>query len=131
FLNYRIRYRLLNVLRKKARESKYWDDAVMERIVELCDGNWKRGYQADVPLYDERGMVIDSEFEEFWRDVRSRLSEKQWKWIEYRVIADLSVKEVMEIEDVTADAVKGWGREVRKKLGGEKTIHRTGGWNID
>src|SRR5699024_12596233 len=38
FLNYRIRYRLLNVLRKKARESKYWDDAVMERIVELCDG---------------------------------------------------------------------------------------------
>jgi len=67
-------------------------------------------------------MVIDSEFEEFWRDVRSRLSEKQWKWVEYVVIADLSVKEVMEIEDVTADAVKGWGREVRRKLGDEKTV---------
>src|SRR5699024_5133419 len=98
----------------------------MERIVELCDGNWKRGYQADLPLYDERGMVIDSEFEEFWRDVRLRLSEKQWKWVEYIVIADLSVKEDMAIEDVTADAVKGRGKEERRKLGDERTVHRMG-----
>ena len=120
FLNYRIRYRLLNMLRKKARESKYWDDALMERMVELYDGNWKRGYQTDLPLYDERGIVLDCEFEEFWHDVRLRLSEKQWKWVEYVVIADLSVKEVMELEGVTADAVKGWGREVRRKLAGAR-----------
>src|SRR5699024_8145126 len=120
FLNYRIRYRLLNMLRKKARESKYWDDALMERMVELYDGNWKRGYQTDLPLYDERGIVLDCEFEEFWHDVRLRLSEKQRKWVEYVVIADLSVEEVMELEGVTEDAVKGWGREVRRKLAGPR-----------
>src|SRR5690625_3309111 len=123
FLNYRIRYRLLNLLRKKARESKYWDDAVLQRKVDLCDGNWKRRHKADLPLFDGRGVVIESEYEAFWRDVRSRLSKKQWKWVEYVVIADLSVKEVMELENVTADAVKGWGKEVRRKLG-ERSVRR-------
>src|SRR5690625_3771608 len=117
FLNYRIRYRLLNLLRKKSRESKYWDDAVLQRMVELCDGNWKRVCRADLPLFDGRGVVIASELETCWRDVRSRLSEEQWKGVEYVVIADLAVKEVMELENVTADAVKGWGKEVRRKLG--------------
>lgn len=116
YLNYRIRYRLLDVMRKKARESKYWHDAVMQRMVELCDGNWKRLNKVDLPLFDARGLVIDCESEEFWRDVKSRLSDKQWKWVEYVVIADLSVKEVMELEGVSADAVKGWGKEVRRKL---------------
>lgn len=34
----------------------------------------------------------------------------------YFIIVDLSVKEIMELEGVTANAVKGWGRAVRDKL---------------
>jgi len=56
--------------------------------------------------------------------VRKVLSEKQWKCVQNFIIADLTVKEIMEIEDVSASAVKSWGREVRKKLRDENVRRR-------
>lgn len=50
-----------------------------------------------------------------------QLTSNQWKWVYYFIIADLSIKEIMEIENVSADAVKGWGRATKKKLRNETT----------
>lgn len=57
---------------------------------------------------------------QFWKTVKDSLSENQWKWVKYFIIADLSVKEIMEIEGVSADAVKGWGQAIRRKLRDEE-----------
>jgi len=112
FLNYKIRFRLLDLLRKKLREEKRVEQVVERKGEELHAGNRHRA--SGLPLVDVRGVEVGDDH--FWREVRSRLSEKQWKWVEYFIIADLSVKEIMELEGVSADAVKSWGREVRRKL---------------
>ncbi len=116
FLNYRIRYRLLDLLRKKLREQELVEEMKHEESVRLDDGNRHRG--TGMPVVNVRGIVLEDHA--FWENIRSRLSKNQWKWVKYFIIADLSVKEIMELEGVTADAVKGWGQEVRKKLRDEE-----------
>ena len=71
-----------------------------------------------MPVVNREGMIVKDDA--FWEEVRSRLTENQWKWVEYFIIADLTIKEIMEIEGVSADAVKGWGRAVRRKLKDEE-----------
>lgn len=112
FLNFRIRYRLLDVLRKKIREAEKMEEAIEEEKTRLDDGNRHRASRMPVLRVNEIALKDPS----FWEEVRSRLSDKQWKWVQYFIIADMSIKEIMEIEGVTADAVKGWGQAVRKKL---------------
>lgn len=116
FINYRIRYRLIDLLRKKIRQQEQEEKIINEETIRQVDGNTKRS--TGIPLVDCRG--IDVKDTAFWDEVRSRLTEKQWKWVEYFIIAELSIKEIMEIEGVSADAVKGWGREVRRKLKDEE-----------
>ena len=56
-----------------------------------------------------------------WYEIKAQLTEKEWQWVKYFIIADLTVKEIMEIENITANAVKGWGQSVRRKLRNDKT----------
>lgn len=112
FLNYRIRFRLIDLLRKKLRDQKAKEVIVREQGVGLVDGNQHRA--SGMPILDAQG--IDLADDAFWQEVRGRLTENQWKWVHYFIISDLTVKEIMELEGVTADAVKGWGRAVREKL---------------
>lgn len=46
----------------------------------------------------------------------SRLTEPQKKWVLYTALADLSIKEIAEIEHVSISAVKAWRRGAREKL---------------
>lgn len=39
-------------------------------------------------------------------------------------MADMTIKEIMELEGVSADAVKGWGQAVRRRLRGEELKHK-------
>lgn len=121
FINYRIRFRLIDLLRKKARRQEQEKQAIQQHKRLLTNGNHNR--QSSFPLIDPTVDYIDipcEQHQEFWNFIRSQLTEKQWKWVKYFIIADLSVKEIMEIENVTANAVKGWGQAVRKKLGHEE-----------
>lgn len=112
FLNYRIRYRLIDLLRKKIREMEV-DELVAEGIKrEQLHGNRHRATQVEIIDCPELPLQNDM----FWQEVRLRLTPKQWKWVYYFIICDLSIKEIMEIENVSADAVKGWGRSVRARL---------------
>lgn len=117
FINYRIRYRLIDLLRKRAQQQKREKQAIEAKQRLLTDGN--RNRQSSLPLIDPTFNYIhipDVENKPFWQFVKSQLTDKQWKWVKYFIIADLSVKEIMEIEGVSADAVKGWGQAVRRKL---------------
>lgn len=116
FINFRIRYRLLDLLRKKIREQEAKEKIIYEEQVRQVDGNVNK--KTGMPVVNGEGIIVKDSA--FWEEVRSRLTANQWKWVEYFVIADLSIKEIMEIEGVTADAVKGWGRAVRKKLKDEE-----------
>lgn len=118
FINYKVRFRLIDLLRRKLRHQEVMEEAIGEARLSLESGNRHRA--SGQPLVDSLG--IDVRDNTFWREVRKRLTERQWLWVEYFIIADLSVKEIMELEGVSADAVKGWGREVRRKLRDEPLL---------
>lgn len=46
----------------------------------------------------------------------SQLTEPQKKWVLYTSLADLSIKQIAEIENVSVSAVKAWRKGARKKL---------------
>ncbi|MEQ2527530.1 sigma-70 family RNA polymerase sigma factor [Bacillaceae bacterium CLA-AA-H227] len=46
----------------------------------------------------------------------SKLTEHQKKWVVYTALADLSIKEIADIEQVSISAVKAWKSGARKKI---------------
>lgn len=115
FLNYRIRYRLIDLLRKKMRQQENMDALLENKKAEIDDGNKHRTLHT--PLVNPQGIPLDTE--EFWNEVRKHLTAKQWNWVKYFIIDELSIKEIQEKEGVSNAAVKGWGSEVRRKLSTE------------
>ena len=112
YLNYTIRYRLLDLLRKKMRTQNKDEKLVEEGKTDLDDGNRHRA--TEKPLVANKGIELEDTT--FWDTVKDELNDNQWKWVQYFLIAELSIKEIMEIENVTQDTVKSWGRAARKKL---------------
>lgn len=112
YLNYKIRYQLLDFMRKKYREQEQAEKTAHEETVKIDNGN--RCSTTDQPIVDMSG--IDLKDDTFWREIRGQLTDNQWKWVKYFIIVDMTVKEIVEIENVSASAVKCWGREVRRKL---------------
>jgi|SRR5690625_2015306 len=115
YLNYRIRYRLIDLIRKKKREVESEKKVIEQRVTDITNGNRIR--HSNTPLLNK--SCLPHTDDQFWHDIRNQLTDNQWKWVKYFIIADMSIQEIMEIENVTADAVKGWGQAVRKKLRNE------------
>ncbi|WP_100010200.1 sigma-70 family RNA polymerase sigma factor [Lentibacillus sediminis] len=116
YFNYVIRHRMIDLIRKQTKEQEKMSLYAQREKVEQDDGNYyhhgSNAYPvmrvADLPFYDGG----------FWQEIRDKLSENQWKWVKYYVIEDMSVKEIAEQEGVSVEAVKSWGKEVRRKLQG-------------
>jgi RNA polymerase sigma factor (sigma-70 family) len=114
YFNYIIRNRMIDLIRKKERDREGFQQMTKEMMVREGNGNYcKTGGKAypipnrgEAPTYDG----------EFWRKIRSGLSENQWKWVRLFVMEGMSIKDIAEQEHVSQDAVKSWGREARKKL---------------
>lgn len=123
YLNYQIRYRLIDLLRKKIRDDEGKEKVVLEETKLLDNGNRHRA--SGMPVVYVSGITLKEPA--FWTEIKGRLTEKQWKWVEYFIIADLSIKEIMEIENVSADTVKSWGKAVRGKLRDERLRKRLEG----
>lgn len=120
FINYRLRFRFIDLIRKDNRQQEIMELAQHEQIVQIDDGN--RCTKTGLPVIKMNEIPLENEA--FWKEVRKALSEKQWKWVHYYIIADLTVKEIMELEGVTKDAVKSWGRQARKNLREERVRER-------
>lgn len=52
-------------------------------------------------------------YDQFWNDVRGKLTENQRKWVHYFIITGISLNEIIVLGGVSADAVQRWGREVQ------------------
>ncbi|MDQ0352057.1 RNA polymerase sigma factor (sigma-70 family) [Alkalibacillus filiformis] len=65
-------------------------------------------------------VVINKQIEHFdphfWSTVRQSLSDKQWLFIEKRILKGYSIKDIADQEQTTVDAVKGWGQAAKRKL---------------
>ncbi|TFB22917.1 sigma-70 family RNA polymerase sigma factor [Filobacillus milosensis] len=93
-----IKSRMIDLIRKRSRIIER--EAMGEFMKEDAE------YDSSIENYDP----------EFWNVVRASLSEKQWTFVKKRIIQGKSLKEIAYEEDTTIDAVKGWGKEVKRKL---------------
>ncbi|MBP1970757.1 RNA polymerase sigma factor (sigma-70 family) [Virgibacillus natechei] len=118
YFNYTIRNRMIDLMRKENKQQENLELYKQEQKTRMDDGNHYRSGGATYPVM----KVAESESTlydlEFWKEVRTGLSDNQWKWVTYFVIEDMSVKEIAEQEGVSVEAVKSWGKEVRRKLRG-------------
>ncbi|UJL45782.1 sigma-70 family RNA polymerase sigma factor [Virgibacillus sp. NKC19-16] len=118
YFNYTIRNRMIDLMRKQNREQDNGASYKQEHKTQIDDGNYYRSGAFSYPMMKvaETGAALYDA--EFWQDVRGQLTENQWKWVRYFVIEDMPVKEIAEQEGVSVEAVKSWGKEVRRKLRG-------------
>lgn len=119
FLNHRIRFRLIDYQRTIIRHIEKDKEAMESQIIAKDSGNTV-GTTNQMLICVTGGQLKD---ETFWHDIQSELSGNQWKWIRHFVIDGLSIKEIMELENVSESAVKSWAREARRKLRTE-VFHR-------
>ncbi|MBA2175528.1 sigma-70 family RNA polymerase sigma factor [Halobacillus locisalis] len=106
FISWKIRNALIDYIRKHSRQKE------TEKI-----------YKEQLPPQDLY-TTVENQTEDLylWQQVRSLLSENQWKWIHYFIIHDYSVEQISSIEGVSKDAVKNWGRHARNKLKAELNV---------
>src|SRR5690625_1111209 len=120
YINYRIRFRLIDLIRKKTRHKENIEQLIKETKNFIDDGN-KYGL-SKYPLVNKTELLLSNE--PFWEEVKKHLSKRQWKWVKYFIIAELTLQEIAEIENTSIDAVKSWGREARKKLRNQEVINK-------
>lgn len=112
YFNYTIRFRLLDLLRKKKRTHEKQARMMQDKRIMADSGN-KVG-TAKRPVIDPVELNVKDQW--LWREIRKRLTDKQWKWVYYYIILEMPVKSIAAREGVTEDAVKSWGKQARKKL---------------
>ncbi|RYG71357.1 sigma-70 family RNA polymerase sigma factor [Lentibacillus lipolyticus] len=114
YFNYAIRNRLIDLMRKENRYQDIQEEAIQEHKTQLTDGNHHRRAEKAHPLANDPHIPIDNP--DIWKQIKSRLTANQWKWLYYHVMEDMSYREIAITENTTVDAVKGWGRQAKKKL---------------
>lgn len=111
-LAYIIRKRLIDMLRKKTREDHNQSKRTHREICEVDNGN--RCGETKVPVIDPSGITLPDDA--IWKNVKSMLTENQWKWVQFYIIEGMPLQEIAKQEGVSIDAVKSWRRQARKKL---------------
>lgn len=113
YFNYTIRNRLIDLIRQnqryQARQTKY----IQQQQHTHYDNNQhhEKTSSSRAPLSK---LLLDNPtiYEKF----KSRLTHNQWKWLYYAVINEMPLKEIAIQENTTVEAVKSWGKQVRRKL---------------
>lgn len=118
YMNYTIRNRLIDAIRKGGKEKDRLEKFKKQYQVDTTSGNYRNPTGVSHILIDKEakaGTEMDID-RELWKVTRSLLTEKEWKWVRYYVLEGMSQQEIANQEKVTLVAVKGWAREARKKL---------------
>lgn len=114
YFNFTIRNRLVDLMRKQKRDNDNTQQAVSEQKTQIDNGNHFRSKEATYPLVGFSDLPINDPT--LWRNLKSELTENQWKWVRFYIMDDMAVKDIAIQENTTVDAVKSWGRQVRSKL---------------
>lgn len=117
YFNYTIRNRLIDMLRKETREQE------KKAYVEEKEKQRMDGAAEEQKCATGKTPGSDVEVSEMWQEVKAQLTAKQWDWVYYYIIQDMSLKEIAEKKGVSVEAVKSWGKEARKKLRMGNTWH--------
>ncbi|OZU88221.1 hypothetical protein CIL03_11240 [Virgibacillus indicus] len=107
YFNSIIRYRLIDRIRKQSLEQTQMKRYLSD-YPRVSDGS---NHSYHTALKD---LLLDTP--ELCAKLKSLLTENQWNWLDYAIIRDMPHKAIAEKENTTVDAVKGWAREVRRKL---------------
>lgn len=101
YINWKIRNALIDKIRKDSRTIEQ-EEGVCEILMKEERYQWED--------------VIKDEF--LWAQVKSSLTNNQWKWVYHTYVMDRSNAQIAHLEKVTIDTVKNWGRHARRKLKG-------------
>ncbi len=93
-----IRSRIIDLIRKKNRLNTH------ETATEI----------ANESSYRESGLEDFDPY--FWDSVQQTLTSRQWIFVQRKIIEGRTYQDIAALEQTTIDAVKGWGKEVKKKL---------------
>ncbi|WP_449355170.1 sigma-70 family RNA polymerase sigma factor [Virgibacillus natechei] len=131
YFNYTIRNWMIDLMRKRNREQENAAGYMQKQQTQVDDGNYYRNGNFSylvMKVAESEGALYDAEF---WQEVWGQLTDNQWKWVTYFVIEDMPVREIAEQEGVSVEAVKSWGKEVRRKLRGrvaDRELESIGIW---
>ncbi|WP_226376825.1 sigma-70 family RNA polymerase sigma factor [Oceanobacillus halotolerans] len=114
YFNYTIRNQLIDMIRKRNREGENQEKIVLEHKTQTTDGNHIRKEGSAVDLQHMSDILLDDT--ELWQNLQHYLTDKEWNWIYFYIIGNMSVKDIAIQENTTENAVKSWGKQVRKKL---------------
>ncbi|GAB4074307.1 hypothetical protein GCM10028778_18100 [Barrientosiimonas marina] len=115
YFNYMIRNRLIDRMRKENRYTEVREQATQEFSTQLTDGNHRRreGEMAQPLTANSHPQLNDPTP---WQHLKSHMTDKQWKWVQFHIIDNLTLPEIAQQENVSLEAVKSWGKQARKKL---------------
>ncbi|HLR81019.1 MAG TPA: sigma-70 family RNA polymerase sigma factor [Bacillota bacterium] len=128
YFNYQIRNRLIDLIRKQSRAEKIKAKLITHHTLHMENGNRRRRQENHYPIMNRTHPETTDK--ELWQHLQIHLTDKQWKWVNWFIIHDMSVKAIAHQENTTEDAVKSWGRQVRKKLRDE-TFRKKIRWEIN
>ncbi|WP_010531755.1 sigma-70 family RNA polymerase sigma factor [Lentibacillus jeotgali] len=114
YFNYTIRNRLIDRINKENHQRDIQRKAIQEDRTQLTDGNHQRQNGMATPLPHEAHIPIDNP--NLWNQIKSRLTDNQWKWLYHHVLEGMSYPEIAQAENTTVEAVKSRGKQVKKKL---------------
>ncbi|WP_077358704.1 sigma-70 family RNA polymerase sigma factor [Virgibacillus halodenitrificans] len=106
YFNYTIRHRLLDELRKQKQEQ--------DRQQPLSIPSLHQDPHTPCPTSTLTDLLLDNH--QLCKKLKSHLTEKQWKWLKYAILEDMTYKDIAIQENTTTEAVKSWGKQARKKL---------------
>lgn len=114
YFNFIIRSRLIDMIRKESRRIEREELASSEEYA-FGTAVYHKASDTTLPgLTVTEGIGNDDVYH--WSHIKKSVTEKQWKWIQYYIIEDKSLKEIADQEEVSVDAVKSWAKEAKKKL---------------
>ncbi|WP_371817586.1 sigma factor [Virgibacillus sp. MSJ-26] len=114
YFNYTIRYRLIDLLCQENRHKEKKKQYLQHMMSEMDKRNFLYFHSTCCVLKSQHSTLLDTLK---WLNVKANLTENQWKWVKYYMIEGFSIRNIAAQENVSTDAVKSWGRDVRKKLG--------------
>ena len=114
YFNYTIRNRLIDKVRQESRQVNNKEKFIHQRKQELENGNRFKSSETEYPMVDTEGITIEDE--QLWNSLKENLTNNQWKWVHYFIIKEMPIKEIAHLENKSEEAVKSWGKQVRKKL---------------
>lgn len=124
YFNFIIRNRLIDKVRQESRHQDNKEKLIHNRKIDMENGNRFRRTETDYPLVEVKDLPIEDGH--MWQTLKNNLTANQWKWVDYFIVKELPVKDIAYLENKSEDAVKSWGKQVRKKLRDEDFRKRIG-----